>query len=163
MSADIVVTLLPADRTALAFEPEFRAVLERFAPYVRVRSSAISEAAQLSGEDLLPPEAVEAARSSDAVFVLAPEKSTTTQAALITLREEAGFTWQDAGPELGRRWRSYAGRRDLYVVGAPLGGYAALALALEYTFHDRAARAALSATFAAGAAGAGNLAEAVPG
>jgi hypothetical protein len=149
MSTGIVVTLLPADRTALADETAFRTALERFAPYVRVRSVAISEAAKILGGALVSLRAIEAASYSDAVFVLAPEKSTTTQAALITLREEAGFTRRELEPEpeFARRWRSSAGKRDLYLVGALPGGYAALALAFEHTFHDRSARAALSATF----------------
>lgn len=108
------------------------------APYCRVRAHAIDPVAEFSEDTAHRTGAVAAALQSDVVLYLASGIDRTS-AALIALRERAGFTWRLAEPEFARVWFSPNGERSLYVLGELPGAFGALALALELGCGDFAA------------------------
>ena len=100
------------------------------APYCRIRVHAIDPANDFATDSAHHARAVAAALQSDVVLYLC-SGTTSTRAALISLRERAGFTVRLAEPEFARAWFSENGRRSLYVLGQLPGALGSLALALE--------------------------------
>ena len=92
MSGDIQVAILIADATGLAHEPLLRNALTKSMTNAVVRSAPIASAARLFDEPLLSARAMHVAQAADIVYVLAPEKGTTTNAVLIELRERVHRT-----------------------------------------------------------------------
>jgi len=108
------------------------------APYCRIRAHAIDPVTEFADGSAHRARSVAAVMQSDIVLFLAANTDR-TNAALIALRERAGFTWRLTEPEFARVWFSTNRERSLYVLGELPGAFGSLALALELGCGDLAA------------------------
>ncbi len=108
------------------------------APYCRIHAQTINPERELAESAAHQARSVAAALRSDIVLYLAAATDK-KNAALIALRERAGYTVRLSEPEYARAWFSANHRRSLYVLGAFPGAFASLALALELGCSDPAA------------------------
>lgn len=138
MSAQTRVTVSIPDATRTNDAEALCRILRDVAPYCRIRAHAIDPASELAEGTAHRARIVAAVMQSDVVLYLA--KSTDrSNAALIALRERAGFTLRLTEPELARAWFTPSRKRSLFVVGEFPGALAALALALDVGCVDPAA------------------------
>jgi hypothetical protein len=109
--------------------------LQQTAPYVRIHALTIDPEREFAESAAYRARGVSSALRSDVVLYLATATAK-ANAALIALRERAGFTLRLSEPEYARAWFSPNRRRSLYVLGAFPGAFGSLALALELGCSD---------------------------
>jgi hypothetical protein len=137
VSADVRVIVLIADPARAGDAETACRALRQAAPYARIHAHTIDPAAQFAESAGHRAGGVAAALRSDVVLYLATANDK-ANAALIALRERAGYTLRLSEPEYARAWFSPNRRRSLYVLGAFPGAFGSLALALELGCSDPA-------------------------
>ncbi len=105
------------------------------------RLRSVARGCSIDVHTIDPLSAVPAACRADVVLYVGGETAA-TRAALVALRERAGFTTRFLEPEFARAWFTTDHARSLFVLGALPGAWAGLALALELGVgdHDAAQR-----------------------
>jgi hypothetical protein len=128
--ADVRVTVLIADPSRADDAETACRALRQAAPYARIHAQTIDPMLEFAESAAHQARGVALALRSDIVLYLAAATDKKS-AALIALRERAGYTVRLAEPEYARAWFSANRRRSLYVLGAFPGAFGSLALALE--------------------------------
>jgi hypothetical protein len=132
------VAVLIADASRAGDAETICRTLRGAAPYCRIHAATIDPVSEFGEGSAHRAHGISAALRSDVVLYLAAEIDR-KGAALIALRERAGFTLRLTEPEAARAWYSTNRRRSLYVLGALPGAFGALALALELGCADAGA------------------------
>jgi hypothetical protein len=136
--ADVRVAILIADPSRADDGEAVCRALRQAAPYARIHAQTIDPVREFAEGAGYRTHAVAAALRSDVVLYLATATDK-ANAALIALRERAGYTLRLSEPEYARAWFSPNRRRSLYVLGAFPGAFGSLALALKLGCSDPAA------------------------
>jgi hypothetical protein len=130
------MTLLVADPARFDHARAIRGILADVAPYCSVEMHFFDLLHRVDEDSPAFARGVAASLGSDVVLLLAPTPDARTNAALIALRERAGFTERFHEPQFARIWLTPDHQRSLYILGTLPGAYIVLSLALEFGFSD---------------------------
>lgn len=138
MSADVRIAILIADASRGDDAEEICRALRRAAPYCRLHVLTAASENEFDESGAHGARLVAAALHSDVILYVSGAADR-AGAALIALRERAGFVERLTEPDFARVWFSANRKRSLYVLGALPVALSVVALALEIGCGDPAA------------------------